>query len=314
MELEPVHLGETKDDDDDRGAMPLHFLCPISLEVMADPVTLCTGITYDRASISTWLNTTGHNTCPVTNQALATKDLLPNLVLRRLIRNWHRSSSCCSSSASSPTNNLPVHTPSCSPPPHQPELLKLIQQIEHGTAAGASTTTLQALHSIKFRLSIDHSRGNAYSFPLLQLGTIITALVDLLRNPDERVVCEKSLELLDMLLLSSPEARIEATKHANLIPAIVSNTMLGVSLASTKHSVHILCMLCVENEKCCSEAVTSGAIPKMLVVLQFAHTSTRTKKKAMELLKLFCRKRHSIPQVLYSQDTNKFNNRVETVA
>ena len=35
--------------------VPSHFLCPISLQIMRDPVTLPTGISYDRAAISRWL-------------------------------------------------------------------------------------------------------------------------------------------------------------------------------------------------------------------------------------------------------------------
>lgn len=70
--------------------VPQYFLCPISLEVMRDPVTLATGITYDRASIERWLFTDGHATCPVTRRALAPAemDATPNHTLRRLIQAW----------------------------------------------------------------------------------------------------------------------------------------------------------------------------------------------------------------------------------
>ena len=70
--------------------VPHYFLCPISLEVMRDPVTLATGITYDRASIERWLFTDGHATCPVTRRALAPAemDATPNHTLRRLIQAW----------------------------------------------------------------------------------------------------------------------------------------------------------------------------------------------------------------------------------
>ncbi|RCV06709.1 hypothetical protein SEVIR_1G189000v4 [Setaria viridis] len=70
--------------------VPHYFLCPISLEVMRDPVTLATGITYDRASIERWLFTDGHATCPVTRRALAPEemDATPNHTLRRLIQAW----------------------------------------------------------------------------------------------------------------------------------------------------------------------------------------------------------------------------------
>ncbi|KAG6480062.1 U-box domain-containing protein 20-like [Zingiber officinale] len=68
-------------------AVPLHFRCPISLELMKDPVTTCTGITYDRQSIEGWLQR-GHITCPVTHQQLRSDELLPNLVLTRMIQSW----------------------------------------------------------------------------------------------------------------------------------------------------------------------------------------------------------------------------------
>ncbi|XP_058109886.1 U-box domain-containing protein 28-like [Magnolia sinica] len=67
--------------------VPSFFKCPISLDVMKSPVSLCTGVTYDRASIQTWLDN-GNNTCPATMQPLQTKDLIPNSTLQRLILSW----------------------------------------------------------------------------------------------------------------------------------------------------------------------------------------------------------------------------------
>lgn len=71
--------------------VPSFFKCPISMDVMKSPVSLCTGVTYDRASIQKWLDS-GHNTCPATMQVLHSTDVVPNLTLRRLIRVW--SDSC----------------------------------------------------------------------------------------------------------------------------------------------------------------------------------------------------------------------------
>ncbi|KAF7840082.1 U-box domain-containing protein 27-like [Senna tora] len=45
--------------------VPSFFRCPISLDVMKSPVSLCTGVTYDRSSIQRWLDN-GNNTCPAT--------------------------------------------------------------------------------------------------------------------------------------------------------------------------------------------------------------------------------------------------------
>ncbi|KAE8667454.1 U-box domain-containing protein 26 [Hibiscus syriacus] len=67
--------------------VPYHFRCPISLELMRDPVTVCTGQTYDRSSIESWV-ATGNTTCPVTRVPLTDFTFIPNHTLRRLIQDW----------------------------------------------------------------------------------------------------------------------------------------------------------------------------------------------------------------------------------
>ncbi|XP_057764077.1 U-box domain-containing protein 17-like [Salvia miltiorrhiza] len=66
---------------------PKDFCCPISLELMHNPVIVSTGQTYDRASIARWLEE-GHSTCPKTGQMLLHTKLVPNRALRNLIMQW----------------------------------------------------------------------------------------------------------------------------------------------------------------------------------------------------------------------------------
>ncbi|OAY80479.1 E3 ubiquitin-protein ligase PUB23 [Ananas comosus] len=74
--------------------VPSYFVCPISLEIMRDPVILPSGITYDRQSIERWIFADGKTTCPVTRLPLPLPaddldlDLTPNHTLRRLIQAW----------------------------------------------------------------------------------------------------------------------------------------------------------------------------------------------------------------------------------
>ncbi|KAM0839215.1 hypothetical protein ACQ4PT_060457 [Festuca glaucescens] len=63
---------------------PEALQCPITLELMTDPVTVSTGQTYDRTSISRWMKA-GCRTCPVTGERLRTADLVPNATLRGII-------------------------------------------------------------------------------------------------------------------------------------------------------------------------------------------------------------------------------------
>ncbi|XVF61388.1 hypothetical protein PTKIN_Ptkin08bG0125300 [Pterospermum kingtungense] len=67
--------------------IPSVFICPISLEPMQDPVTLCTGQTYERSNILKWLNL-GHYTCPTTMQELWDDSITPNRTLYHLIYTW----------------------------------------------------------------------------------------------------------------------------------------------------------------------------------------------------------------------------------
>ncbi|KAL4317785.1 hypothetical protein GQ457_18G023890 [Hibiscus cannabinus] len=54
---------------------------------MNDPVTLSSGITYDRESIEKWIEA-GNSTCPLTNQVLTSLGPIPNHVTRRKIQDW----------------------------------------------------------------------------------------------------------------------------------------------------------------------------------------------------------------------------------
>ncbi|KAJ0988942.1 hypothetical protein J5N97_007298 [Dioscorea zingiberensis] len=69
--------------------VPEHFLCPISSEIMKDPVVLSSGQTYDRAYIQEWLNC-GNLTCPQTQQVLSNTTLTPNHLVRSMIGQWCR--------------------------------------------------------------------------------------------------------------------------------------------------------------------------------------------------------------------------------
>jgi hypothetical protein len=66
---------------------PLEFLCPITHELMVDPVILTAdGHSYERLSIEQWL--LGHKTSPITNKIVASKHLQPHYQLRNNINMW----------------------------------------------------------------------------------------------------------------------------------------------------------------------------------------------------------------------------------
>ncbi|KAJ4956255.1 hypothetical protein NE237_013038 [Protea cynaroides] len=66
---------------------PEQFRCPLSKELMRDPVILATGQTYDRPFIQKWLKE-GNRTCPVTQQVLSHTLLTPNYLVQDMISLW----------------------------------------------------------------------------------------------------------------------------------------------------------------------------------------------------------------------------------
>ncbi|KAB2074751.1 hypothetical protein ES319_A07G172300v1 [Gossypium barbadense] len=69
---------------------PEEFKCPLSKELMRDPVILASGQTYDRPFIQKWLNA-GNRTCPQTEQVLSHTILTPNHLIRDMISQWCKS-------------------------------------------------------------------------------------------------------------------------------------------------------------------------------------------------------------------------------
>jgi hypothetical protein len=67
--------------------IPTDFRCPLSLELMSDPVIVASGQTYERAYIQKWIDQ-GNTRCPKTFQTLSHKNLIPNYTVKALIANW----------------------------------------------------------------------------------------------------------------------------------------------------------------------------------------------------------------------------------
>ncbi|KAL5213599.1 hypothetical protein ABZP36_002751 [Zizania latifolia] len=72
------------------GSMPLppeELRCPISLQLMYDPVVIASGQTYERACIEKWFNS-GNTTCPKTRKELSQLSITPNYCIKGLIASW----------------------------------------------------------------------------------------------------------------------------------------------------------------------------------------------------------------------------------
>lgn len=74
------------------GVQPLEplmsFYCPITREVMIDPVETPTGHTFERSAIEKWLSEADEPSCPITSNPLRISMLRPNKTLRQSIEEW----------------------------------------------------------------------------------------------------------------------------------------------------------------------------------------------------------------------------------
>lgn len=98
---------------------PPDYRCPISYEIMEDPVICVDGNSYERRSIEEWFK--NHNTSPLTGLVLSSIDLIPNRTLKRAIIQFQQQSEPESSVELQPQSN-PYET--------RLKLLKEIQKVE----------------------------------------------------------------------------------------------------------------------------------------------------------------------------------------
>lgn len=66
---------------------PEELRCPISLQLMYDPVVIASGQTYERACIEKWFDS-GNTTCPKTRKQLSQLSMTPNYCIKGLIASW----------------------------------------------------------------------------------------------------------------------------------------------------------------------------------------------------------------------------------
>ncbi|GFY93751.1 ARM repeat superfamily protein [Actinidia rufa] len=67
--------------------IPADFCCPLSFELMTDPVIVASGKTYERAFIRKWIDL-GLIVCPKTRQTPAHTTLIPNYTVNALVASW----------------------------------------------------------------------------------------------------------------------------------------------------------------------------------------------------------------------------------
>ncbi|CAJ1976728.1 unnamed protein product [Sphenostylis stenocarpa] len=231
--------------------IPDDFRCPISLELMKDPVIVSTGQTYERSCIQKWLDA-GHKTCPKTQQTLVHTALTPNYVLKSLIALW-----CESNGIELPKKQGSCRTKKCGGSSHSDcdrtaisvLLDKLASNnIEHQRAAAGELRLL--------------AKRNADNRVCIAEAGAIPPLVDLLSCSDPRTQEHAVTALLNLSINESNKGTIV---NAGAIPDIVDVLKNG-SMEARENAAATLFSLSVLDENKV-QIGAAGAIPALIKLL-----------------------------------------------
>ncbi|KAJ7980868.1 RING-type E3 ubiquitin transferase [Quillaja saponaria] len=249
--------------------VPDDFRCPISLELMKDPVIVSTGQTYERSCIEKWLEA-GHGTCPKTQQSLSNTVLTPNYVLRSLIAQW------CEANGIEPpkrpsSSRLGKSTSACSPA-ERSKIETLLRKLTSGNPedqrSAAGEIRLLAKRNADNRVAI----AEAGAIPLL---------VGLLSTPDSRIQEHAVTALLNLSICEYNKGSIVSS---GAVPGIVHVLKKG-SMEARENAAATLFSLSVIDENKVTIGC-SGAIPPLVTLL--SEGTQRGKKDAATALFNLC--------------------------
>ncbi|XP_022756672.1 E3 ubiquitin-protein ligase PUB24-like [Durio zibethinus] len=192
--------------------IPQYFICPISLQIMKDPVTAVTGITYDRESIEQWLKKAKGTTCPVTKQPLPSdSDLTPNHTLRRLIQKW------CTENTSNGIDGIPTPKSALS----KNHVLKLIRELE------VPCLCINALKKMEV-LAKDTNEGNRKCME--EAGAAKAVILLLIRCYKEGINLGLEEALRILYLIWTPSSEIKALVNENYDSLDCLTWILGLEI------------------------------------------------------------------------------------
>ncbi|KAH7526427.1 hypothetical protein JRO89_XSUnG0056400 [Xanthoceras sorbifolium] len=264
------HGGQASNDRNHKApVIPDDFRCPISLELMKDPVIVSTGQTYERSCIEKWLEA-GHGTCPKTQQALTSTALTPNYALRSLIAQWCEANGI--EPPKRPSSSQPSKTSSACSPAERTKIEILLRKLTSNSPedqrSAAGEIRLLAKRNADNRVAI----AEAGAIPLL---------VGLLSTPDSRIQEHAVTALLNLSICEDNKGSIVSS---GAVPGIVHVLKKGSMEARENAAATLFSLSVIDENKVTIGA--SGAIPPLVTLL--SEGTQRGKKDAATALFNLC--------------------------
>ncbi|TYI63082.1 hypothetical protein E1A91_D10G296600v1 [Gossypium mustelinum] len=261
--------------------VPDEFRCPISLDLMKDPVIVASGHTYDRSSIAQWINT-GHYTCPKSGQRLIHMALIPNYALKSLVHQWCQE------------NNIPLMECSSNAESEKKTCEKAVDHISATKVAIDSVKRTAEFVVGKLAMgSVDIQRQAAYELRLLaktgmdnrriiaEAGAI-PFLVTMLSSNDPRTQENAVTALLNLSIFDNNKILIMA---AGAIKNIVDVLESGKTMEARENAAAAIFSLSMIDDFKVAIGAHSQAIPALVALLREG-TTTGKRDAAMALCNL----------------------------
>ncbi|KAL0372699.1 UNVERIFIED_CONTAM: U-box domain-containing protein 11 [Sesamum calycinum] len=251
--------------------IPDDFLCPISLELMRDPVIVATGQTYERSYIQRWIDC-GNTTCPKTQQKLRHLTLTPNYVLRSLISQW-----CLKHNVEQPTALMSGKIKKSDGSFRDVSGdIAAIQALVRKLSSRSTEERRSAVAEIR-----SLSKRSTDNRILLAEAGAIPILVNLLTSDDGQIQDNAVTSILNLSIYDNNKGLIML---ANAIPSIVQVLRAGSMEAKENAAATLFSLSLADENKIIIGA--SGAIPALVDLLQSG--SSRGKKDAATALFNLC--------------------------
>ncbi|KDO60475.1 hypothetical protein CISIN_1g004078mg [Citrus sinensis] len=261
--------------------IPPYFRCPLSLELMIDPVIVASGQTYERVFIQKWLDH-GLNICPKTRQTLAHTNLIPNYTVKAMIENW-----CEENNLRLPSYSVHSNIVSVLSPLDHVSAQDLIRTDSFRSLRGSNSTSRSSVDvgngfqklkiDVSSRLteksnhrspeqSYIHSRSESASSAISSVEYMLPASKELSRRCSKN---EKSSELSGEIISECPAASPSRSDEVTTTPYVKKliedlNSTSNEIQASAAAELRLLAKHNMENRMIIGNC---GAIPPLLSLL-----------------------------------------------
>lgn len=156
------------------------FVCPLTKQVMCDPVTLENGQTFERESIEKWFKECRDSgkglTCPLTLKELRSTELNPSIALRNTIEEWTARNEAAQ-----------------------------LDMARHSLTLGSAEGEI--MHALKYAQYI--SQKSRFNKHIVRQAGLLPLIIDMLKSGSRRVRC-KALETLRIAA--------EEDEHIKVVP------------------------------------------------------------------------------------------------